>query len=64
VFGAASADGAGWTSVKPIAVELPKAVQVGVVAGHNTSSPFEPAFDEFQLFAEVGAGRARPPGGK
>jgi len=54
VYGAVSADGIQWSSLKPIAVELPKRVLVGVAAGHNTSTPFEPEFQGFKVFAERG----------
>ncbi|QJW99880.1 hypothetical protein FTUN_7503 [Frigoriglobus tundricola] len=54
VYGAASADGVEWSSLQPIAVELPRSVRIGVAAGHNTSSRFDPTFDEFKLFVEQG----------
>ena len=52
VYGGISTDGIQWSSLKPITVELPKKVFVGVAAGHNTSSPFEPVFEDFKVFIE------------
>jgi regulation of enolase protein 1 (concanavalin A-like superfamily) len=52
VHGAASADGIQWSSLEPINIELPKKVSIGINAGSNTSSPFEPVFEEFKVFIE------------
>lgn len=52
VHGAVSADGVQWSSLEPITVELPKKVSIGINAGTNTSSPFEPVFEEFKVFTE------------
>jgi RNA polymerase sigma factor (sigma-70 family) len=53
VFGSLSADGNQWTALEPMAVELPKKVKVGVVAGQNTSTGFAPEFSEFKLYREA-----------
>jgi RNA polymerase sigma factor (sigma-70 family) len=50
LYAAFSADGVRWESLPPINVELPNRLQVGIVAGHNTSSAFEVHFSEFRLF--------------
>ncbi len=53
VIASISADGVNWTAMDPIDVKLPAHVQVGVVAGHNTSSGFEVEFSGLKLFREV-----------
>jgi regulation of enolase protein 1 (concanavalin A-like superfamily) len=45
-----SPDGKQWTPLRPILVELPDRVRVGVAATHNTSSPFEPRFEGFKVY--------------
>ena len=50
VYGSASNDGIQWAALEPIDIELPKMVKVGIIAGHNTSSGFEPAFEEWKIF--------------
>jgi regulation of enolase protein 1 (concanavalin A-like superfamily) len=52
VYASISTDGIQWSSLQPIAVELPNTVFIGVAAGHNTSSPFEPVFEDFKVFTE------------
>jgi len=49
VFGSVSSDGDHWTALRPMAVDLPRALRVGIVAGHNTSTPFRPRFEGFTL---------------
>lgn len=56
VHGAVSPDGVHWSSLEPITVELPKKVSVGINAGSNTSSPFEPVFEQFKVFTERTSG--------
>jgi hypothetical protein len=53
LFGSVSADGIGWTTLEPIEVDLPAKLQVGVNAGQNTSTGFEPTFEAFRLFQVV-----------
>jgi RNA polymerase sigma factor (sigma-70 family) len=53
VYGSASNDGIQWAALEPIEIELPKTIKVGLVAGHNTSSGYEPAFEEWKIFREV-----------
>jgi len=52
VYGAASDDGIQWASLKPMDIELPKTVKVGILAGHNTSSGYDVAFEEFKVFRD------------
>jgi regulation of enolase protein 1 (concanavalin A-like superfamily) len=47
------ADGVHWTWFEPLDVALAKKLQVGIVAGQNTSTGFAPEFSEFRLFREV-----------
>ncbi len=49
VTGAVSEDGKEWTQLDPLIVKLPEKVQIGVVAGHNTMTPFEATFEKFTL---------------
>jgi regulation of enolase protein 1 (concanavalin A-like superfamily) len=49
VVGAVSEDGATWRELDPLTVKLPEKVQVGVVAGHNTTNPFTATFENFTL---------------
>jgi regulation of enolase protein 1 (concanavalin A-like superfamily) len=49
VRAAASTDGAVWVDFKPMTVDLPERVYIGVAAGHNTSSAFEPEFAELSI---------------
>ena len=44
-----SEDGQNWIDVKPLDIELPAKVKIGVLAGSTTSRPFAPIFDQFQL---------------
>jgi hypothetical protein len=53
LYGSGSADGMNWKSLAPIDVELPPKLLVGVAAGHNTSSGYEPVFEDFRLFRAV-----------
>src|SRR5262245_4751159 len=52
-YSGVSSDGIRWTAIEPIAIDLPRRLQVGVAAGHNTSSGFEAHFSEFKLFRET-----------
>jgi regulation of enolase protein 1 (concanavalin A-like superfamily) len=54
LLGEVSSDGVHWTAMKPITIELPQQVSVGVVASHNTSSPFEPEFKSFKVYTLQG----------
>jgi RNA polymerase sigma factor (sigma-70 family) len=53
VYGSASNDGIQWAALEPIEIDLPKKVKVGLLAGHNTSTAFEPSFEEWKIFQEV-----------
>ncbi|HEY7153944.1 MAG TPA: DUF1349 domain-containing protein, partial [Gemmataceae bacterium] len=44
-----SEDGQKWSNVKPLDMELPAKVKIGVLAGSTTSRTFAPTFDQFQL---------------
>jgi regulation of enolase protein 1 (concanavalin A-like superfamily) len=46
---AVSPDGVTWTKLKPMNVELPATVHVGVVAGHNTTTPLTAVFQDFSV---------------
>jgi regulation of enolase protein 1 (concanavalin A-like superfamily) len=52
IFASVSEDGVQWTAMDQIEIDMPQNVSVGVAAGHNTSSPFEPEFKTFKLFSE------------
>jgi regulation of enolase protein 1 (concanavalin A-like superfamily) len=56
VHASVSTDGDRWDSLKPVEIELPRRVQVGVAATHNTSTPFEPKFDGFRVLRESDTG--------
>lgn len=47
-----SIDGDRWSSLKPLEVELPRRVRVGVAATHNTSTPFEPRFEGLRILRD------------
>jgi regulation of enolase protein 1 (concanavalin A-like superfamily) len=49
VTGAVSEDGTTWQELDPLTVKLPEKVQVGVIAGHNTTSPIEAKFENFSV---------------
>jgi uncharacterized protein (TIGR03067 family) len=49
VTGAVSADGTEWHELDPVTVKLPETLQIGLVAGHNTTSPIEATFEKFVL---------------
>ncbi|HEY1381649.1 MAG TPA: sigma-70 family RNA polymerase sigma factor [Gemmataceae bacterium] len=53
LYGSASADGVQWTTLEPMAVELPPKLLVGVVAGQNTTIGFAPTFEGFRLLQAV-----------
>ena len=53
LIGSVSTNGILWTPLKPIALDLPATVGVGIAATHNTSSPFEPQFEHFRLDREA-----------
>lgn len=44
-----SSDGVQWTSLEPMVAKLTKTARVGVVAGHNTSTPLTVEFEGFKL---------------
>lgn len=44
-----SEDGKNWESLKPLRVDFSEALQVGVVAGHNTSTPISVGFEDFKV---------------
>ncbi|XGW00047.1 MAG: DUF1349 domain-containing protein [Leptolyngbya sp. BL-A-14] len=49
ISAAASYDGKHWTSLPSFKLTLPTKLQVGILAGHNTASPFAPVFTNFSL---------------
>lgn len=49
VFGYISSDGEAWIPLRPMQVKWAKTLQVGVVAGHNTSTPLIAEFKNFVL---------------
>ena len=49
VTGAVSEDGTTWHELDPLTVKLPENVHIGLVAGHNTTSPIEARFENFVL---------------
>jgi len=53
VYCGVSTDGAKWSSLEPIEVELPKKVHVGIAACHDTNTGYAPEFSEFKLFRAV-----------
>jgi RNA polymerase sigma factor (sigma-70 family) len=53
LLGSFSSDGNQWTALEAIEVELTKKLQVGIVAGHNTSTGYAPEFSEFKLFRDA-----------
>jgi regulation of enolase protein 1 (concanavalin A-like superfamily) len=53
VYCGVSTDGARWSSLEPIEVELPKKVHVGIAACHDTNTGYAPEFSEFKLFRAV-----------
>jgi len=53
VIASVSPDGDRWTSLKPMPLDMPSRVQIGIASTHNTSSPFEPGFEGFRLFQET-----------
>jgi RNA polymerase sigma factor (sigma-70 family) len=53
ILGSVSTDGTSWTTLEPITVDMPKKLLVGVVAGHNTLTGYEPTFEDFRLFQLV-----------
>jgi regulation of enolase protein 1 (concanavalin A-like superfamily) len=52
LYGYVSSNGVDWTAMELITTDLPKRVLIGVAAGHNTSSPFEPEFRGFKVFTQ------------
>jgi len=57
VYGLASSDGVAWTSVAPIAVELPKDVKLGVAAVNTSTDPFKIEFLDREVYRrEANAG--------
>jgi regulation of enolase protein 1 (concanavalin A-like superfamily) len=44
-----SEDGESWRSMKPLEIELPAKVKIGILAGSTTARPVAPTFDQFQL---------------
>jgi RNA polymerase sigma factor (sigma-70 family) len=53
VLAAVGADGLRWTWFEPLEVALAKKLQVGIVAGQNTSKGFAPEFSKLRLFREI-----------
>jgi regulation of enolase protein 1 (concanavalin A-like superfamily) len=49
-YGSASADGVQWTTMEPITVDLPRKLQVGILAGQNTATGFTPSFENLKVF--------------
>lgn len=56
VTAAISDDGVTWRELDPLIVNLPEKVQIGVVAGHNTTAPFETTFEKYH-FTPLGTGK-------
>jgi regulation of enolase protein 1 (concanavalin A-like superfamily) len=52
LIGSVSKDGLRWTPLKPIAVELPKRVKLGVAAVNTSSEPFKAEFTELDVFVK------------
>ena len=52
LFASVSMDGVQWTAMDQIEIDMPRKVSVGVAAGHNTSSSFEPEFKALKIFRE------------
>jgi hypothetical protein len=44
-----SDDGTTWRDLDPVTVKLPETVQIGLVAGHNTTGPIKAKFNNFKL---------------
>ena len=57
VLGSVSRDGIRWTTLEPLTVDMPRRVQIGIAASHNTSSPIEPQFEGLKLYREEKDGR-------
>jgi regulation of enolase protein 1 (concanavalin A-like superfamily) len=53
VIASVSPDGTRWTTLKPLPLDMPSRVQIGIASTHNTSSPFEPWFEGFKLYQET-----------
>jgi hypothetical protein len=53
-YGSVSADGVQWTTMEPIAVDLPRKLQVGILAGQNTATGFTPCFENLKVFEVSG----------
>jgi RNA polymerase sigma factor (sigma-70 family) len=54
LYGSVSANGVQWTTLEPMAVDLPRKLLVGICAGQNTNLGFTPTFEHFRLFQTVG----------
>jgi regulation of enolase protein 1 (concanavalin A-like superfamily) len=52
VYGQVSLDGIHWTALKPIDVQLPKEVKLGVAAINTSSEVFRPEFTDFETFKQ------------
>lgn len=50
VIASVSPDGIRWTSLKPLSLDMPGRLQIGIACTHNTSSPFEPRFEGFKVY--------------
>jgi regulation of enolase protein 1 (concanavalin A-like superfamily) len=59
ISAAVSPDGVQWTPLEPMVLKLSKTVRVGVVAGHNTSTPLTAEFEGFKLTAVADAPASR-----
>ncbi|HEX5222348.1 MAG TPA: DUF1349 domain-containing protein [Verrucomicrobiae bacterium] len=49
IMAAVSEDGQKWESLKPLRVDLSRNLKVGVLAGHNTSTPMSAVFQDFKV---------------
>jgi regulation of enolase protein 1 (concanavalin A-like superfamily) len=52
VIASVSPDGTHWTSLEPLALEMPRRVQIGIAAVQNTSAPFETRFEGFKVYQQ------------